>query len=96
MTGEAVIAEIADRGTADLPFPGMVAPTATGVRGRGLWLASGLGDRLLARFSQTLERRPVALPDERALGSRRGGGASSSRRRRTKSSLVKPRSASGA
>ena len=44
VTDEDVVAEIADRGTADLPFPGMVAPTATGVRGRGLWLASELCD----------------------------------------------------
>jgi hypothetical protein len=44
MTDDAAIAEIADRGTADLPFPGMVAPMATGVRGRGLWLASELCD----------------------------------------------------
>ena len=43
-TEEAVIAEIVDRGTADLPFPGMVAPLASGVRGRGLWLASELCD----------------------------------------------------
>lgn len=44
VTDEAVIAEIADRGTANLPFPGMIAPTTTGVRGRGLWLASELCD----------------------------------------------------
>ena len=41
VTDEAVTAEIADGGTADLPFPGMVAPSAVGVRGRGLWLALG-------------------------------------------------------
>lgn len=44
VTADDVVAEVADRGTADLPFPGMVAPTATGVRGRGLWLASELCD----------------------------------------------------
>ena len=43
---EAVIAEIADGGTADLPFPGMVAPSVVGIRGRGLWLASELCDVL--------------------------------------------------
>ena len=43
-TDEAMIAEIADRGTADLPFPGMIAPLTSGVRGRGLWLASELCD----------------------------------------------------
>ena len=26
------------------PFPGMVAPAAAGIRGRGLWLASELCD----------------------------------------------------
>jgi anti-sigma regulatory factor (Ser/Thr protein kinase) len=41
---EGVTAEIADLGTAEMPFPGMVAPAATGVRGRGLWLASELCD----------------------------------------------------
>jgi anti-sigma regulatory factor (Ser/Thr protein kinase) len=41
-----VTAEVADPGTADLPFPGMVAPPTTGVRGRGLWLASELCDVL--------------------------------------------------
>jgi anti-sigma regulatory factor (Ser/Thr protein kinase) len=46
VTDEAVTAEIADRGTADLPFPGMTAPPAVGVRGRGLWLASELCDVL--------------------------------------------------
>ena len=44
--GDGLTAEIADSGTADLPFPGMVAPPATGVRGRGLWLASELCDIL--------------------------------------------------
>jgi hypothetical protein len=43
-TDEAMIAEIADRGTATLPFPGMIAPPTSGVRGRGLWLASELCD----------------------------------------------------
>ena len=46
VTDEAVTAEVADGGTADLPFPGMVAPPAVGVRGRGLWLASELCDVL--------------------------------------------------
>jgi anti-sigma regulatory factor (Ser/Thr protein kinase) len=41
---DGVTAEIADPGTAELPFPGMVAPAAAGVRGRGLWLASELCD----------------------------------------------------
>jgi len=43
---DGVTAEIADSGRTDLPFPGMVAPSATGVRGRGLWLASELCDVL--------------------------------------------------
>jgi anti-sigma regulatory factor (Ser/Thr protein kinase) len=43
-TDEAVVAEVSDSGTVDLPFPGMVAPAATGVRGRGMWLASELCD----------------------------------------------------
>jgi anti-sigma regulatory factor (Ser/Thr protein kinase) len=46
MTDEAVTAEIAYGGSADLPFPGMVAPSAVGIRGRGLWLASELCDVL--------------------------------------------------
>ena len=46
VTDEAVVAEIADEGHADLPFPGMIAPPAGGVRGRGLWLASELCDVL--------------------------------------------------
>jgi len=46
VTDEAVTAEVADGGTADLPFPGMVAPPAVGARGRGLWLASELCDVL--------------------------------------------------
>jgi anti-sigma regulatory factor (Ser/Thr protein kinase) len=41
---ESVVAEVADSGTADLPFAGMVAPPAAGARGRGLWLASELCD----------------------------------------------------
>jgi anti-sigma regulatory factor (Ser/Thr protein kinase) len=44
--GRGVTAEIADPGAADLRFPGMVAPPAAGVRGRGLWLASELCDVL--------------------------------------------------
>jgi anti-sigma regulatory factor (Ser/Thr protein kinase) len=44
VTTDDVVAEIVDRGTADLPFPGMIAPTTTGIRGRGLWLASELCD----------------------------------------------------
>jgi anti-sigma regulatory factor (Ser/Thr protein kinase) len=43
---EAITAEVADDGVADLPFPGMVAPPAAGIRGRGLWLASELCDVL--------------------------------------------------
>ena len=46
VTDESVVAEIADGGTANLPFPGMVAPPAAGDRGRGLWLASELCDVL--------------------------------------------------
>jgi len=46
VTDEAVVAEIADEGHANLPFPGMIAPPAGGVRGRGLWLASELCDVL--------------------------------------------------
>ena len=43
-TAEGLTAEVADPGTAQLSFPGMVAPATTGVRGRGLWLASELCD----------------------------------------------------
>ena len=43
---DGVTAEVTDPGSADLPFPGMVAPVPTGVRGRGLWLASELCDVL--------------------------------------------------
>jgi len=46
VTDDDVVAEIADHGTADLPFPGMVAPALGGVRGRGLWLASEMCDVL--------------------------------------------------
>jgi anti-sigma regulatory factor (Ser/Thr protein kinase) len=42
----ALVAEIADRGRMDVPFPGMSAPPPSGVRGRGLWLASELSDVL--------------------------------------------------
>jgi anti-sigma regulatory factor (Ser/Thr protein kinase) len=45
-SGDGVTAEVTDSGTAHLPFPGMVAPATTGVRGRGLWLASELCDVL--------------------------------------------------
>lgn len=41
-----VSAEVADRGRMDVPFPGMVAPSPQGERGRGLWLASELTDVL--------------------------------------------------
>lgn len=41
-----VTVEIADRGRMDVAFPGLVAPPAGGVRGRGLWLASELTDVL--------------------------------------------------
>jgi anti-sigma regulatory factor (Ser/Thr protein kinase) len=41
---DGVTTEIADTGTTSLPFAGMVAPTPTGIRGRGLWLASELCD----------------------------------------------------
>jgi anti-sigma regulatory factor (Ser/Thr protein kinase) len=44
VSDESVVAEVADPGTADLPFPGMVAPPPSGARGRGLWLASELCD----------------------------------------------------
>lgn len=46
VTDESVVAEVADSGRADLPFPGMVAPPVAGIRGRGLWLASELCDVL--------------------------------------------------
>ncbi|GAA2542817.1 ATP-binding protein [Pseudonocardia hydrocarbonoxydans] len=42
----AITAEVADRGRMDVPFPGLVRPPPTGVRGRGLWLASELTDVL--------------------------------------------------
>ncbi|MDN5917144.1 MAG: sensor histidine kinase [Pseudonocardia sp.] len=38
--------EVVDTGRTRLPFPGMLAPTSAGVRGRGLWLASELTDVL--------------------------------------------------
>jgi anti-sigma regulatory factor (Ser/Thr protein kinase) len=41
---DGVTAEVADPGATEMPFPGMVAPAVTGVRGRGLWLASELCD----------------------------------------------------
>lgn len=41
-----VTAEVADRGRMDVPFPGLVHPSVTGDRGRGLWLASELTDVL--------------------------------------------------
>jgi anti-sigma regulatory factor (Ser/Thr protein kinase) len=44
VTDDSVVAEVADPGTADMPFPGMVAPPTAGARGRGLWLASELCD----------------------------------------------------
>ena len=44
VTDDAVVAEVADPGTAYMPFPGMVAPPVEGARGRGLWLASELCD----------------------------------------------------
>ncbi len=41
-----VTAEIADHGRMNVPFPGLVAPSPAGARGRGLWLASELTDVL--------------------------------------------------
>lgn len=41
-----VTAEVADGGRMDVPFPGLVRPSASGARGRGLWLASELTDVL--------------------------------------------------
>lgn len=41
-----LIAEVADRGRMDVPFPGLTAPPPQGDRGRGLWLASELSDVL--------------------------------------------------
>lgn len=41
-----VTAEVSDRGRMDVPFPGLVHPSVTGARGRGLWLASELTDVL--------------------------------------------------
>jgi anti-sigma regulatory factor (Ser/Thr protein kinase) len=41
-----VMAEVADRGRMDVPFPGLVRPKVSGARGRGLWLVSELTDVL--------------------------------------------------
>ncbi|MHA6796922.1 ATP-binding protein [Pseudonocardia bannensis] len=41
-----IIAEVHDTGWMAVPFPGMVAPSPSGERGRGLWLASELSDVL--------------------------------------------------
>lgn len=41
-----IVAEVTDDGRMTVPFPGLVAPPATGARGRGLWLASELADVL--------------------------------------------------
>ena len=46
ITDRQLVAEVADLGRMDVPFPGMVTPRATGTRGRGLWLASELCDVL--------------------------------------------------
>jgi anti-sigma regulatory factor (Ser/Thr protein kinase) len=43
-TDGGVLAEIADAGRLTEQFPGMTLPPATGVRGRGFWLASELCD----------------------------------------------------
>jgi anti-sigma regulatory factor (Ser/Thr protein kinase) len=45
-TGNGVVAEVADSGRMDVPFPGLALPPPEGVRGRGLWLASELCDVL--------------------------------------------------
>ncbi|MBW0117338.1 ATP-binding protein [Pseudonocardia abyssalis] len=45
-TAGSVIAEVADRGRMNVPFPGLVRPSSSGARGRGLWLASELTDVL--------------------------------------------------
>ena len=39
-----LLAEVSDRGRLTEPFPGMVQPSTSGSRGRGLWLASELCD----------------------------------------------------
>jgi len=44
ITDRQLVAEVADPGRMDVSFPGMVAPSAAGARGRGLWLASELCD----------------------------------------------------
>ncbi|WP_345382491.1 ATP-binding protein [Pseudonocardia yuanmonensis] len=41
-----LLAEVHDVGRMTVPFPGIVAPPASGARGRGLWLASELTDVL--------------------------------------------------
>lgn len=41
-----VTVDVADPGLTSLPFPGMIPPATTGLRGRGLWLASELCDVL--------------------------------------------------
>lgn len=46
ITDRQLVAEVADLGRMDVPFPGMVAPHAAGARGRGLWLACELCDVL--------------------------------------------------
>jgi anti-sigma regulatory factor (Ser/Thr protein kinase) len=74
VTDDGVTAEVADSGAADLPFPGMVAPPATGVRGRGLWLASELCDvmQVWSDAAGTVIRlrmeppRPAAAPSSRS------------------------------
>ncbi|MFR9806225.1 ATP-binding protein [Pseudonocardia sp. RS010] len=43
---DGLVAEVYDVGRMAVPFPGMVAPPTSGVRGRGLWLASELTDVL--------------------------------------------------
>lgn len=44
--GAHVVAEVRDSGRMQVPFPGLVAPSPSGARGRGLWLASELSDVL--------------------------------------------------
>ncbi|MCW0214190.1 MAG: ATP-binding protein [Pseudonocardia sp.] len=48
-----LIAEVHDTGWMTIPFPGMVAPPASGERGRGLWLASELTDVLQVWSEET-------------------------------------------
>ncbi|GAA1839403.1 sensor histidine kinase [Pseudonocardia ailaonensis] len=45
-TADGFVAEVYDVGRMGVPFPGMVAPSPSGERGRGLWLASELADVL--------------------------------------------------